>query len=134
MMEAKDRIVFFDGVCHLCHGTVNFLIRRDPGRQLSFCPLQSAGAAPYLENVAQAKKLDSILFLESGHWYIRSEAALRIARYLPFPWKLAYYLIVIPRFIRDAIYDLIARYRYRIFGRYDQCMVPDQSLRDRFIL
>jgi predicted DCC family thiol-disulfide oxidoreductase YuxK len=76
---------------------------------------------------------DTIVLLEDGHVYVRSDAPLRIARGLTFPWPLAYGFVVIPRFIRDRIYDVIAARRYRWFGRREACMVPTASLRSRFL-
>ena len=124
----------FDGVCNLCNGFVRFVIERDPAGTFQFAALQSAAARRILAlHDAPDPLPDTILLVADARLWTRSSAALRIARGLRFPWPLAYALIAVPRPLRDAIYALVARHRYRWFGQRDQCMVPTQALRSRFI-
>ena len=128
------RLVLFDGVCNLCNSSVQFIIARDPSARFRFAPLQSRSARTLIEQSGiRAPLPDSLLLIERGHAYLRSTAALRIARRLRFPWPLLYVLIAVPRPLRDCIYDFIARRRYRWFGTRDSCMVPTPELRERFL-
>jgi predicted DCC family thiol-disulfide oxidoreductase YuxK len=126
-------LVLFDGVCNLCNGAVRFIIRRDPNAQFQFAPLTSAAANRALASVPTRELPDSVVLVDEGRIYTRSDAALRIARGLRFPWPLAYALVVVPRGLRDWAYDAVARRRYRWFGRQDQCMIPGPSIRQRFL-
>jgi predicted DCC family thiol-disulfide oxidoreductase YuxK len=127
-------LVLFDGACNLCNGFVQFVVARDPGGRFQFGALQSASARRVLElHDTPAPLPDAIVLVDDGQLFTRSTAALRIARRLTFPWPLAYAFIAVPRPLRDWIYDLIARHRYRWFGTRDHCMVPTPALRSRFI-
>ena len=127
-------MILFDGVCNLCNRFVQFVIARDPSGVFQFATLQSPAALRLLaSDSAPASLRDSVVLVEDSRVSTRSMAALRIARRLRFPWPLAYGLVVIPRPIRDALYDLVARRRYRWFGRRDTCMVPTPELRARFL-
>ena len=129
-----SRTILFDGVCNLCNGFVRFVVRRDPAARFRFAALQSPAAAALLREAGVASPLpDSVILVEDGRVYLRSGAALRIARGLRFPWPLAYAAIVVPRFIRDRVYDAVAARRYRWFGRRDVCMVPTPELQKRFL-
>jgi predicted DCC family thiol-disulfide oxidoreductase YuxK len=126
-------LVLFDGVCNLCNTAVRFIIPRDPHGHFQFAPLTSEAAARALASVPLAERPDSVVLLEEGRVFTRSEAALRILRRLTFPWPLAYGLILLPRALRDWGYDAMARRRYRWFGRQDECMIPSPSIRHRFL-
>jgi predicted DCC family thiol-disulfide oxidoreductase YuxK len=129
------RTILFDGVCNLCNGFVRFVIARDPAAHFRFAALSSPAAARVLEAAGVTPPLpDTIILIEDGALYWRSDAPLRIARRLVFPWPLAYGLIVVPRFIRDRVYAFIAARRYRWFGRRDVCLVPTPELRERFLV
>jgi predicted DCC family thiol-disulfide oxidoreductase YuxK len=127
-------VILFDGVCNLCNGLVQFVVRRDPAGYFRFASLGSApalqvlGAAPVPEPLP-----DSVILVEGGAVFTRSTAALRIARRLTFPWHLAYAFVAVPRPLRDLMYDAVARYRYRWFGRRQSCMIPGPGLRERFL-
>ena len=126
--------ILFDGVCNLCNGFVTFVIARDPHARFRFAALSSPAAARRLHDAGVTRRLpDSIVLVEDGGVYVRSEAALRIARGLRFPWPLAYGFIAVPRPIRDWVYDFIASRRYQWFGRREVCMVPTADLRSRFL-
>ena len=126
--------ILFDGVCNLCNGFVRFVIARDPAARFRFAALQSDAAASLLRAAGVTAPLpDSVVLIEDGRVYVRSDAALRVARALRFPWPLAYGFVVVPRFIRDRVYDVIAAHRYRWFGRREVCMVPTPDLKRRFL-
>jgi predicted DCC family thiol-disulfide oxidoreductase YuxK len=135
--SAPHAVVLFDGVCNLCNGFVQFVIPRDSDGYFRFAPLSSEAAAHVLSTARDARHggplVDSIVLVEDGVAHVRSAAALRIARRLGFPWVLGYGLMIVPRPFRDAIYDLVARRRYRWFGRRETCMVPGPGTRDRFL-
>ncbi len=127
-------LVLFDGVCNLCNGSVQFIIDRDPNAYFRFAALQSDAAAPALAHCGRGDStLDSIVLVEGGVCYSRSDAALRIARRLSGLWPVVYVGILFPRLVRDLVYELIARHRYRWFGRTETCRIPTPELRARFL-
>lgn len=133
---AVERVVFFDGVCNLCNGTVQFILDRDPRGLFQFAPLQSDIATKMLGErgvVVDKSAPDSVLLLEGDRVYARSDAALRITRHLGAAWPLFAGFLIVPRFLRDLVYGFIARHRYRWFGRTDACRVPTPALRARFL-
>jgi predicted DCC family thiol-disulfide oxidoreductase YuxK len=111
----------FDGVCALCNASVNFIIDHDPARRFQFEPLQSArGRSLLVQHHLDPTRIHSLVLIESGHAYVKSTAALRIARNLGWPLALLAWLVVVPAPVRDAVYDWIAVNRYRWFGRIDE--------------
>ena len=134
MNDIAGAVILFDGVCNLCNGIVQFVIARDPRGYFRFGALQSPEAARLLATLdPPLAPADSLVLLEGGRATMRSSGALRILRRLQFPWPLFYAFIVIPRPLRDWVYDLIARRRYGWFGRQDTCMVPTPDLANRFV-
>src|SRR5262245_45818562 len=133
--EEAHPVILFDGVCNLCNGTVLFVIRRDLKARFRFATLQSATAGSLLQSVTASGEgiPDSVALIESGRLYVRSAAALRIAGRLGFPWRLLAVFLLVPRPLRDWVYDFIARHRYRWFGKREVCMVPTPELRERFL-
>ena len=126
--------ILFDGVCNLCNGFVRFVIARDPAAHFRFAALSSDAATKLLADAGVLGAIpDSIVLVEDGRVYFRSDAPLRIARGLTFPWPLFAAFFVVPRFVRDRVYDFIAARRYRWFGRRDICMVPTPDLKQRFL-
>jgi predicted DCC family thiol-disulfide oxidoreductase YuxK len=127
-------LVLFDGVCNLCNGAVNFIIDHDPDGYFRFAPLQSDVAQEHLAGTpAAGTTLDTIVLVEDGTPYMRSTAALRIARRLTAPWPLLALFLAVPRPLRDAVYNWIARNRYDWFGQRDQCRLPTPELKARFL-
>jgi predicted DCC family thiol-disulfide oxidoreductase YuxK len=126
-------VVLFDGVCGLCDAVVNFVVAHERAMTLRFAPLQSAFAATLVDANPSLAGLDSVLLFEGGRVHARSDAALRIARYLRWPWRGLALLRVVPRFLRDAVYDLVAARRHRWFGRKDACRRPSRLLKERFL-
>jgi len=134
-MEASAHpILLFDGVCNLCSGSVQFIIRRDPEARFRFASLQSEVGQRYLEELqVDRDAVDSVILVEGGRWYKESDAALRIARLLGGPWKAMGILRLLPRPLRDRLYRFIARHRYRWFGKRESCWLPTPELRERFL-
>lgn len=127
-------VVVFDGVCNLCNGTVRFIIARDPERKFRFAPMQSDAARALIDrHYAPGAELDTFLVIKGDSCLVRSDAALAIAGELPWPWPLVGAFKALPRPLRDAVYNAVARRRYRLFGRTDACMVPAEDVSDRFL-
>lgn len=125
-------IIFFDGVCNLCNGAIQFIIQHDTHAYFKFAPLQSKTAAQYL-GTQRAGSMNTIILIEDGVIYDKSTAVLRIAKKLNSPWSWCYGFIYIPRFLRDFFYNLVSRSRYRIFGKKAHCMIPTPELQSRFL-
>lgn len=129
-----DDLVIFDGICNLCARSVTFILKHEADQRLRFVPLQStAGSRLMRELGLDPEDAKSFVLLARGGAFVRSEAAVRVCGYFKWPWKALAALRVIPRPIRDRAYDLVARNRYRWFGRSEVCMVPTPDLRARFI-
>lgn len=138
-----SRLVIYDGVCNLCDHTVKFLIARDPGKAFKFCALQSEAAKPILATFGLDKEeaLKSIVFVDGGVAYRKSEAAMRIASYLPFPWNALFLGRLVPGPLRDGVYDCVASNRYRLFGKHgdgnggedEVCLRPSPDVLSRFL-
>lgn len=126
-------IILFDGVCNLCNGWVNFVIDRDPAGRFHFAPLQSDRARDLLDSATYPGDFDSIVLLDGGRVFEKSDAVLRITSKLSWGWPLLSILRVIPRTVRDSVYDFVARHRYSWFGRTDACHVPTEDLQSRFL-
>lgn len=140
---APGAVLFFDGVCNLCNRSVQFVLDHERGPSLSFASLQSDRARELLGRVltpdevsgllGSGREPGSLVLLEDGHVHTRSTGALRLARYLRAPWRWLGAFVVVPRPLRDAIYGLVARNRYRWFGRTSECRVPTPALRARLL-
>lgn len=127
-------IVLFDGVCNFCNSSINFVIERDSKGYFKFAPLQSeAGEKLIAKHGIDIAETDSVILVEDGKAYTHSAAALRIARHLDGIWKLGYWMIIVPRPLRDVVYRFIARHRYRLWGKRDACMMPTPDVRARFL-
>lgn len=127
-------VVLFDGVCNLCNASVTFVIDRDAAGYFRFAPLQSDEGRRLLADHAHGEPdLNSVMLIEDGRLYTRSAAALRVAHRLKGLWSWLYVFIVVPAPLRDAVYDFVARHRYRWFGKQDACRVPTPELRARFL-
>ena len=132
-MEVDKKIVLFDGVCNLCNGAVKFIIKRDKTDQFRFAALQSEIGLKLAEEFGfSVKEMDSIILLDADKWYKKSSAALRIAKSLR-GYKWAGIFLYLPRGFRDFIYDIIAKNRYRWFGKRNSCMIPTPELKAKFL-
>ncbi|XDD43600.1 thiol-disulfide oxidoreductase DCC family protein [Leptospira sp. WS60.C2] len=129
----KRKIVFFDGVCHLCMGSVQFLLKQNKKESLFFSAI---GSETFQTNLLAQKKQglpDSIVYWNDGNVYVESDAILSIAKELRFPWNLAVVFWIVPRVIRNWVYRWIARHRYEWFGKAESCMVPSPEVKRRFL-
>jgi predicted DCC family thiol-disulfide oxidoreductase YuxK len=133
-VNTNKPIVLFDGVCNLCNRIVQFIIKRDKKKQFLFASLQGKKGQEILKKFnLPVNDFNSFIILEGDKIYTRSIAALRMVRKLGGGWKLFYVFIILPRFIRDAVYNWIARNRYKWYGKRDECMVPTPELKERFL-
>ncbi len=128
-----DDVILFDGICVFCSQWVRFIVARDTAARFRFTPIQST----YGTRLAQALRIDADdpdtnAVVHDGLAYFKSDGALTVLSLLP-GWGWARVLFAVPRFIRDGVYNVVAKNRYRIFGRYDACIVPDADLRSRVI-
>jgi len=130
----QTSIILFDGVCNLCNNSVNFIISRDLHKHFKFAALQSpTGQRLLQENDLHPRQLETFILIEEGQVYSRSSAALQVAKRLNKPWPLLYVCKLMPVPIRDRIYNLVAKHRYRLFGKRETCMVPTSDVKERFI-
>lgn len=128
-------IVIFDGVCNLCAHSVRFILSHEADQTLRFMPMQSPAAARVMRELGfDAANAQTVILLAHGRVHLKSDAAIRLAGYFRWPWKLLGALRVVPRPLRDWAYDRVARNRYRWFGRADACMMPTPELMARFLL
>ncbi len=135
-MHYKDlnNIVFFDGVCSLCNGVVDFLIKKDVKGTLYYASLQTNQSIQFLEQLEyNAKELDTIVFYKDGKLYKKSTAVLYIIKQQGIPWSLFFIFIIVPPFIRDLIYKIIAQNRYQWFGKKETCRLPTPEEKSRFL-
>lgn len=136
MSSAAERsrpIILFDGVCNLCTASVRFVIERDSRRQFRFASLQSPVARELLGQELERERLESLVLIAAGRVYRKSTAALLVARRLDGLWPLLGVFLLVPRPLRDAIYDWIGSRRYRMFGKRELCWTPQPELADRFL-
>jgi predicted DCC family thiol-disulfide oxidoreductase YuxK len=128
-------VILFDGECNLCNSSVQFILRRDSAKRFRFASLQSPAAQRQLQEIGLTPEdlPDSIALIEDGKVYVKSTAGLRIARGLGGLWPLVSVFLVVPAVPRNWIYDLIARNRYRWFGKREECMLPTAETRERFL-
>ena len=125
-------IVLFDGVCRLCDASVNWIIAHDRAKKFRFTSAQSETGV-HLRERFRITKLDSLILVDCDKVFTRSTAALSIARMLGWPWSLFSVLILVPPFLRDALYDTIASHRYRWFGKLQICTMVTPELAERFL-
>lgn len=129
------QLILFDGVCNLCNNTAQYIIKHDKNNVFMFAPLQGEAGKKIIDNYnIDTSKTDSIiLYNEKNGIVYKSTAALKIASKLTFPIKLLSVFLFIPPFIRNWVYDFIAKNRYRWFGKKDACMIPTDNLKSKFI-
>lgn len=128
-----DRIILFDGECNFCDASVQFILTRDTKAAFQFASLQSEVGQGLLKKYQVPVDIDSLVLLEGERYYLKSTAALRIARQLAGLWKLMFGIILVPRHLRDAVYIYFAKNRYRWFGKKEACMLPTVEQRSRFL-
>lgn len=133
--ELKHKtILMFDGYCNLCNSSVQFVLKHEKGNQLFFTSLQSPAGQELLNhfNIDPAQT-DSFVLIENNKAYVKSAAALRATKYLKGFYPILFSFIIVPPFIRNFVYDYIARNRYKWYGKSDSCMMPDENLSKRFL-
>ena len=134
MFTENRNILFFDGVCTVCNKTIDFFIKKDDKNAIYYASLQSKFAKELLRKQSiDSNKMDSILYFSKGKLHTKSSAILRAIKELSFIYRVLFLLIIIPKFIRDFFYDLIAKNRYSLFGKSSTCRVPNESEIKRFI-
>ena len=133
-MVQQHPVLLFDGVCNLCNGWVQLVIRNDPEGRFRFAALQSEKGQELLKQYGLPhEQFTTLVFIENGKVYTRSSAALRIAKQLNGAWPLLYAFSVVPAFLRDGVYNLVAGNRYAWFGKQESCMLPTPELKARFL-
>ena len=133
-MEENKKIVIFDGVCNLCNAGVKFIINRDPKRVFWFSPMHSDISQELIKKYHEpAFEFDTVLLIKNGVCYKRTDAIMEIIKDLTGFWFIFRIFIFVPKSIRDYFYNVIAKSRYKIFGKRDKCMVPTQDIRKRFL-
>jgi len=132
--EQTHPVILFDGVCNLCSGVVQFIIKHDSKKQFRFASLQSKFGEDVMKHFGlPIDQFNSFILLENGKIYTRSTGALKVAKKLNGLYPLLYAFIIVPRFIRDTVYNLIARKRYKWFGKKETCWIPIPELQNLFI-
>ncbi len=132
--KSDKAIVLFDGVCNFCNASVNFVIKHDSKNHFLFTPLQSEKGKQLLRNYQlDENEMKSFVLIENNTAYSKSTAALRVTKHLNRLFPLLYGFIIVPPFIRNAVYDLIAKNRYKWFGKKDTCMIPTEEMKRKFI-
>ena len=128
-------VILFDGVCNFCNSAVNFTLKRNSKADIFFAPLQSeAGQKLLQQHDLPPDDMKSFVFIENNTVYNRSTAALKVCSHLRGLWPLCYGFIIVPKFIRDGIYNWIAKNRYKWFGKKETCMIPTPEVKTRFLL
>jgi predicted DCC family thiol-disulfide oxidoreductase YuxK len=134
MTMEEHPVILFDGVCNLCNSSVQFIIERDRDKVFRFAPLQSEKAEQILDEYGVSQDLDTLILIKDKTVYTKSEAYVEVLKEFDGAWKMfGVFLGLFPGFLRDAGYDVVARFRYRVFGKRDKCMVPSEDVKDRFI-
>ncbi len=133
-LQQQNKIILFDGVCNLCSAFLHFVYRFDKKAHFKFAWIQSDEGSEILQWLGlPTSTYNTIVYIEKGAAFFKSTAFLNIVKYLTFPWPLFRIGFVLPRFFRDWIYDLVAKNRYRLFGKKETCLVPSGELRARFL-
>lgn len=132
--QNNNPIVLFDGVCNLCNASINFLIKHDKEKKIRYALLQSDTAKSLLKKCGEElQDPESVIVIDGNKIYSKSNAALILLKYLPWYWRLLRFTKIIPVKFRDAVYDFIARNRYKWFGKKDKCMIPTPDIKELFL-
>lgn len=128
------KVILFDGVCNLCNSAIQFVIKHDKHQKFYFAFLQSDYGQKILETHSlQTNNLKTLIYQDGDKIYFKSEAVIRIGRDAGGWSKIAVIAYIIPLFLRNFMYDLLARNRYKIFGKRAECMIPDERIQKRFL-
>lgn len=128
-----NSIILFDGECNFCDHSVQFIIKRDKQALFKFASIQSDAGQEILKSHHVPLHTDSVILVEKGKYYDQSSAALKICKHLKGAWKLFYFFILVQKPLRDFVYKIIAKNRYKWFGKKDACMLPSPEIRKRFL-
>jgi predicted DCC family thiol-disulfide oxidoreductase YuxK len=132
--ETTDDLILFDGVCNLCNALVQFVIRHDPNGKFHFAAIQSdIGRKIFQKYGLDPTDLQTFVFISDNRIFLRSSAAIAVVSHFGGAWRMCAIFWLVPRFLRDAVYSVIARNRYRWFGRKDTCMIPTPEIEKRFL-
>lgn len=130
----SPKIILFDGVCNLCNSTVQKVIKNDYKNQFKFASLQSEFGQEFLKkNNLSTQEFNSIILVDDDKYFTQSDAALRIGKELKGIYKWSKYLFIFPKFIRDFVYAIISRNRYKWFGKQENCWLPTPELKQKFL-
>ena len=134
MVIPDNPVVIFDGVCNFCNASVNLILDKDSTGTIRFTANQDEAGKQILSHFnIKVEEANTVFFLENGFIYDRSTAALRISRLMKFPWFLFYGFIIFPSFLRDPVYNFIAKNRYKWFGKQEACRIPTKEEKSRFL-
>jgi predicted DCC family thiol-disulfide oxidoreductase YuxK len=134
MVHPGKPVILFDGVCNYCNSMVQFIIRQDKQQKFLFAPLQSDAGRQLLQAYQLPEKdFNSFVLIDKNKSYLRSSASLQVFKNLPWYWKWTQVFWIVPLFIRDGIYNFIARNRYKWFGKKETCMIPSPEVKMRFL-
>jgi predicted DCC family thiol-disulfide oxidoreductase YuxK len=130
-----NNLVIFDGVCNFCTKSVQFILQHESDNVIRFAPLQSSTGSRLMRELGiDPEDAETFVFISDGKAFTKSDAALMLAQHLRGGWRILRVFRLLPRPVRDWAYGVLARNRYRWFGRYDKCMVPSPEFRERFIV
>ncbi|MEO8357125.1 MAG: thiol-disulfide oxidoreductase DCC family protein [Chloroflexota bacterium] len=131
----QKRIILFDGVCNLCNGSVTFILQREKSPIFQFASIQSEAGQDLLKWCGLPADFgEAVILIDHGKIHLGSTAALKIGQYLKFPWSLLSYMgFIVPKFIRDWVYNQITGHRYQWFGKEDVCIIPTENRKERFL-
>ena len=132
-LSENNPILLFDGVCNYCNRWVNFIIRHDKKKKFRFAALQSEAGKKLLKQYNITEDADSAVLIYLGKVYLKSSTGLHILYHLGGIYSLAFVFIIVPAYIRDYYYDIIARNRYKWWGKRNECMIPSQDVKERFL-
>ena len=131
--KTLDKIILFDGECNFCDSSVQFILRREKGALYTFAALQSKAGQALLKKYRVPLTIDSLVLLDGNRCFYKSSAALRISKNLKGGWPLLSCLLIVPKPLRDYIYNIVAKNRYKWFGKKDSCTVPPPEIKKRFL-
>ena len=126
-------ILLFDGICNFCNRWVNFIIRHDKKNKFRFATLQSDAGKKLLRDYQIPSKINSAVLIDDGKVYLKSSVGLRILKHLEGIYYPLYFLSIIPPFIHNIVYDIVAHNRYKLWGKREQCMIPSENIKERFL-
>ncbi|USP55783.1 hypothetical protein J2N67_006032 (plasmid) [Bacillus thuringiensis] len=126
-------IILFDGECNFCNQSIQFIIRRDTFGNFQYASLKGDVGRKLLERYNIDVNIESMVLIKNREYYIKSDAILNICKELDYPWKLAVFLLLIPKTIRNFVYDKFSKNRYKLFGKQNTCQLPPPEIRKRFL-